>query len=391
MQETRFTNWPCFPQDEIDAVVDTLKSGRVNYLTGEQGRMFEQEFSEHCATRHAVALANGTVALELALASLGIGAGDEVIVTPRSFIASASCIVLRGGIPVFAEVDRNSQNITADSIESVITPRTKAIITVHLAGWPCDMDPIMQLAGHHDLHVIEDCAQAHGARYKGRPVGSFGHAAAFSFCQDKIITTGGEGGMLVTNDTTLWEMAWSYKDHGKNHAAVYGQHKGTGFRWLHERFGTNWRMTEMQSAIGRMQLGKLAEWHGRRSNNAGLLSRHFAQIPALRVTLPPDEIDHAYYKYYAFIRPELLKPEWTRDRIVEGINSHGIPCFSGSCSEMYLEKAFESIDSKPRSRLPVARELGETSLMFLVHPTQGSAEMEEICSVVEQVFKTAMK
>lgn len=391
MHETRFTNWPYFSQEEIDAVAHTLRSGKVNYLTGEQGRIFEREFAAHCGARHAIALANGTVALELALACLGIGQGDEVIVTPRSFIASASCIVLRGATPVFADVDHDSQNITAETIEAVITPRTRAIVAVHLAGWPCDMDPIMQLAQRHGLHVVEDCAQAHGARYKGRPVGSFGHASAFSFCQDKIITTGGEGGMLVTDDSALWERAWSYKDHGKNHAAVYSPHNGTAFRWLHDSFGTNWRMTEMQAALGRLQLGKLPEWHARRRDNARMLSRVFARIPALRVTLPPQDIDHAYYKYYTFIRPERLKTDWTRERIIESINAQGIPCQPGSCSEMYLEKAFAATPSVPRTRLPVARELGETSLMLLVHPTQGGGEMEEIGAVVEKVFQAAMK
>lgn len=386
-----FAPWPYYAADETAAVGAVLASGKVNYWTGIEGRQFEREFAEFTGCRYAIALANGTVALELALYALGIGEGDEVIVTSRTFIASASCIVMRGATPVMAEVDPVSQNITAESIEKAITPRTRAVICVHLAGWPCDMDPIMELAGRYGLRVIEDCAQAHGATYKGRPVGSLGHVAAFSFCQDKIMSTGGEGGMLTTSDEPVWRKSWEFKDHGKSWDAVYQrEHQGGsrfGFRWLHESFGTNWRLTEMQSALGRVQLGKLPGWSVRRRENASMLSEAFSRIPALHVTVPPDGIGHAYYKYYAFVRPQLLKPGWSRDRVLDAVNAEGIPCFSGSCSEIYLEKAFNGL--RPSERLPVARELGETSLMFLVHPTLTEADMESTRLAVEKVFEQA--
>lgn len=386
-----FPPWPYFDSDEISVVTDVLASGKVNYWTGEEGRTFEVEFAAIAGCRHAIALANGTVALELALYALGIGPGDEVIVTSRTFIASASCIVMRGATPVLADVDSVSQNFTADTIRAVLSSRTKAIIAVHLAGWPCDMDPILDLAKVHGLKVIEDCAQAHGAIYKGRPVGSLGDMAAFSFCQDKIMTTGGEGGMLTTSDHSLWEKAWAFKDHGKSYDAVYNRKhpSGTGFRWLHESFGTNWRLTETQSALGRVQLAKLPVWITRRRENALALSEVFSRIPALRVTIPPSEISHAYYKYYAFIRCEKLQNGWDRDRVMAAINAEGIPCYSGSCSEIYLEKAFENAGLCPPSRLPVARELGETSLMFLVHPTLSAKDVEETCLAVEKVFSRA--
>ncbi len=382
--------WPFFAADEIAAAQSVLKSGKVNYWTGEEGRFFEKEFSTFTGTRYAVALANGTVALELALYAFGIGPGDEVIVTSRTFIASASCIVMRGATPVMADVDPVSQNITAETIKPLITQRTKAIIAVHLAGWPCDMDPIMELAQKYNLKVIEDCAQAHGATYKGKPVGLLGHAAAFSFCQDKIITTGGEGGMLTTNDQAVWEKAWSYKDHGKNYDAVYGPQRGNGFRWIHDSFGTNWRMTELQSAIGRIQLRKLPSWLKKRRANASLLSKEFIHIPALRVTVPSPEIEHAYYKYYVFIRPEFLKQEWNRDRIQAEINAAGVPCYNGSCSEIYLENAF-SERLRPSQRLQIAKELGETSLMFLVHPTLTTVDMKRTCSLVKKVLQKATR
>lgn len=389
MLNTPFSPWPSFSQAEADAVSRVLLSNRVNYWTGSECRDFEKEFANFCQTRYAVALANGTVALDLALWALGVGEGDEVIVTSRTFLASASSIVNAGAVPVFADVDADSQNITAQSIQAVLSPRTRAILCVHLAGWPCDMDPIMELARAHDLWVIEDCAQAHGAQYKGRPVGSIGHVGAWSFCQDKIMTTGGEGGMVTTNDESLWKLMWSLKDHGKDYDAVYHREHAPGFRWLHERFGTNWRMTEMQAAIGRIQLQRMPQWQAQRLKNATTIWQAAAQCPALRVPSVPEDSVHAAYKCYVFVRPEQLKTGWSRDRIMQEINDQGVPCYSGSCSEIYLEKAFEGTGYRPAQPLPIARELGEQSLMFLVHPTLQAAEIEKTCTVLRAVMAQA--
>ncbi len=383
-----FAPWPSPSTEEIEAASAVLGSGRLNYWTGDEGRRFEAEFAQIAGCEYAIALANGSVALELALYALGIGPGDEVIVSSRTFIASASCAVMRGATPVFADVDPFSQTITADTIRQVLSSRTKAIIAVHLAGWPCDMDSIMALARERAIKVIEDCAQAHGATYKGRPVGCLGDVAAFSFCQDKIMSTGGEGGMLTTNDEGLWRRAWSFKDHGKSYDAVFAEPASQGFRWLHESFGTNWRLTEMQSAIGRVLLSRLHGSVEQRRRNARILTERFLDVPALRVTVAPEEIGHAYYKYYVFLRPELLRDGWNRDRLQEAILAEGIPCFSGSCSEVYLEKAFpESL--RPGRRLPVAQWLGETSLMFLVHPTLSEKDMWDTARAVEKVMQAA--
>jgi len=298
---------------------------------------------------------------------------------------------MRGAVPVMADVDPVSQNITADSIAAVLSPKTKAIIAVHLNGWPCDIDPIMTLAKTHGLKVIEDCAQAHGATYKGQQVGSLGDVAAFSFCQNKIITTGGEGGMLTTNDSAVWKRAWAFKDHGKSWDAVYSRPHVPGYRWLHESFGTNWRLTEMQSAIGRVQLKKMPDWIRLRRRHAGLLTEAFAQFPALRVTIPPSDFGHAYYMYSVFVRPENLEPEWDRDRLMVAIIAEGIPCLSGICSEIYLEKAFTEAGLGPARRLPVAKELGETSFTFLVHPTLNDADMLDTIHAVEKVLAVATR
>jgi len=383
-----FSPWPSFSEEEIEAVNAVLRSGKVNYWTGEEGRLFETEFAAFTNSKHAIALANGTVALELALYALGIGPGDEVVVPSRTFIASASCVVMRGAVPVMADVDRDSQNITADTARAALTPRTRAIIAVHLAGWPCDMDPILELARERGLKVIEDCAQAPGATYKGRPVGSMGDINAFSFCQDKIMTTGGDGGLITTNDSELWARGWAFKDHGKSYDAVYNRTHPTGFRWLHESFGTNWRLTEMQSALGRVLLRKMPEMVERRRRLAGILTERFSQMPVLRVTVPPAEMRHAYYKYYAFLRTERLRENWTRQRIIDAINAEGIPCFSGSCSEIYLEKAFPE-SMRPQHRLAIAKELGETALMFLVHSTLSESDMHDTADAVGKVLAAA--
>ena len=389
MLNTPFSPWPSFTEEEANAARDVLLSNKVNYWTGQEGREFEKEFAAWADCDYAIALTNGTVALDLALQALGVGAGDEVIVTSRTFLASASSIVTSGAVPVFADVDADSQNITTDSVRAVMTERTKAIICVHLAGWPCDMDPIMALAAKHGLFVIEDCAQAHGARYKGRSVGSIGHVGAWSFCQDKIMTTGGEGGMVTTNDRELWSRMWAYKDHGKSWEAVYEREHPPGFRWLHESFGTNWRMTELQAVIGRIQLRRMADWTAARTRNAERIWNTCRAFDVVRVPAFPADCVHAHYKCYVQVVPERLAAGWTRDRIIEAIVAEGVPCFQGSCSEVYLEKAFDDTGWRPAERLPVARELGETSLMFLVHPTLTEAEMNKTCAVIEQVLAQA--
>jgi dTDP-4-amino-4,6-dideoxygalactose transaminase len=361
----------------------------VNYWTGEEGRAFEREFAEACGARYGVALMNGTVALELALLSLGVGAGDDVVVTPRSFVASAYAPVTVGARPVFADVDPVSGNVTAATVEAALTPRTRAVVCVHLAGWPCEMDPIMDLAEARGLKVVEHCAQAHGATYKGRPVGAIGHVAAWSFCQDKIMSTAGEGGMLTTNDPEVWRAAWSHKDHGKDWDAVYVRQHAPGFRWLHEGFGTNWRTTEVQAAIGRVQLRKLPGWTAARRRHAAAYDAVFRGLRALHVAEPPPWVEHAYYKYYAFVRPERLRGEWSRDRILAATAAQGLPSMSGSCSEMYLERSFQGAGLAPPERLPNARRLGETSIMLPVHPTLDDATVANTAARIAAIVADA--
>ena len=385
MLNSAFEPWPSFTQAEADAVSKVLLSNKVNYWTGQECREFEKEFAQFSGTKHAVAVANGTVALDVALKALGIGAGDDVIVTSRTFLASASSIVTAGANPIFADVELDSQNVSRRTIEAVITPNTKAIICVHLAGWMCDMDPIMQLAEEKGIFVIEDCAQAHGAMYKGKSAGSIGHIGAWSFCQDKIMTTGGEGGMVTTHDENLWKKMWSYKDHGKNYDSVYNTQHPPGFRWLHDSFGTNWRMMEVQAVIGRLQLKQMPEWTVKRNANMERIQAAFENSPYFTVVKPSNDYVHAAYKCYVQVNTSALPEDWSRDRIMAEINALNVPCFSGSCSEVYLEKAFDGTPWRPAESLPQAKQLGATSLMFLVHPTLSEHSLQKTVDAIQAV------
>lgn len=388
MLDSGFSPWPSFSEEEIEAVSKVLASGRVNYWTGSECAEFEKEFAALTETRYAIAVANGTVALELALKAMGIGAGDEVIVPPRTFIATASSVINVGAVPVFADIDRDSQNLTAETVASVISPRTKAIVCVHLAGWPCDMDAIMALAEDRGLLVVEDCAQAHGARYRGRSVGGLGHIAAWSFCQDKIITTGGEGGMVTTNNEQLANLVWSLKDHGKTPMLrdAPGQIKS---RWVHERVGTNARLTEMQAAIGRIQLRKLPSWTAARERNAVKILSGLQDLTACRAPLPPSGYGHAWYKAYFFVDLEALGAGWDRDRVRREIVDSGVPCYEGICPEVYRERAFGSVFPRGHETLINASVLGETSLMVLVHPSLTDAEVVKTRDVLRDVLGRA--
>lgn len=399
MNKYKISSWPSYSEKEAEKAKEIILSGKVNYWTGNECRLFEKEFALFTSCEYSVAVSNGTVALDLALIALGVGFGDEVIVTSRTFIASVSSIINSGAKPVFVDISEETQNITPYNILKNISPKTKAILCVHLAGWPCELDEIMKIADDHNLKVIEDCAQAHGAIYKGKSVGSIGHIGCWSFCQDKIMTTGGEGGMVTTNNKELWKKMWSYKDHGKSYDAVYTKSHPPGFRWLHESFGTNWRMTEIQAAIGRIQLKLMPEWTKKRNGYQNSIWSVVASLRGVRVpnfkciscacNLSKKDCVHAAYKCYIFVKPEELNHGWDRDRIISEINSQGIPCFSGSCSEVYLEEAFKDTDLIPEKRLPVAKQLSESSLMFLIHPTLSEREIQLTCDAISKTMHKA--
>lgn len=366
------SNWPHFTDKMIDNVTNVLKSGKVNQWTGNKVTEFEKKFSQYFGINYSVAVMNGSVAIELCLKALDIKEGDEIIVTPRTFIASATSIILCGGKCVFVDVDHDSQNITLENIKKAKTDKTKAVILVHLAGWPCEVQEIVDWCHQNNIYVIEDCAQCHGAKYNNKYVGTFGDINAWSFCQDKIITTGGEGGMVTTNDKNLYLKAWSYKDHGKNQDKIFGEKSEKGFfKWVHDTVGTNWRMTEMQASIGIDALDLLENWVNIRRRNAHILNNILKNNPNVRLTIPNDNIYHAYYKYYIFLKESCTK---SRDQILREINNQNIPCFQGACGEIYKEKAF----GENNYSFPITQELSKTCLMFCVDPSYS----EEVINIM---------
>lgn len=381
--------WPQFELDEIAAATLTLSTGKVNYWTGELGRQFEVAYAKAVGKQYGVALSNGTVALELALRVLGIEAGDEVIVASRSYVASASCVLLVGAVPIFADIDIDSGNISAETIKPLITAKTKAIIPVHVAGWPCDMPAIMALANQHNLKVIEDCAQAHGAAIAGKPVGAWGHAAIFSFCQDKIISTGGEGGMLLLDDEGAFKQAWAYKDIGRSYDLVYHHQHPEGFRWLTESAGSNFRMTEFQAAIGLLQLKKLPTWIIKRNQHATLLTNVFNDFDYIEIAKPASEnITHAYYRLYGKVKNDIsiggLTNQRLRDKLVAKFNLAGVPCFVGSCAEIYREKVFTNLQLQPASRFKNAMLFSENAFCLLVHHTITEEQIGFVADKIRQ-------
>jgi dTDP-4-amino-4,6-dideoxygalactose transaminase len=390
MLNTNFPPWPSYTKEESDRVSEILLSNKVNYWTGTETRQFEVEFAEWTGVSHAIAVANGTVALEMALRALGIGEGDEVLVSPRTYIASASCIEIVGAKPIFVDIGLDSQCIDPEGIERAITKKTKGIICVHLGGHPCDMSKIMLIASKYQIKVIEDCAQAHGASYKDKKVGSIGDIGCWSFCQDKIMTTGGEGGMITTNNTGLWSTMWSYKDHGKSWDLANKKSLEPGFKWIHTSFGTNLRLTELQSAIGRIQLGRMDDWNHKRTLNATKISKAASDLDIFRIPKVAKDIKHAWYKYYLFINTNKLKKGWNRQRVISRLNDLGVPCFEGSCPEVYLEEAFKSSVNKQEGRLKNAKLLGETSIMLLVHPTLTNSDIDKTCKSLVEVNKEAL-
>ena len=375
--------WPKYSSEEINAVVNVLTNGRGNYWSGNEGKLFEKEFSQWSGAKYSISVSNGTIALEAALKSLDIGLKDEVIVTSRTYVASASAISLIGATPVFVDVDLDSQNIDIESIKAAITKRTKAIICVHLAGWPCDMNALMEISEAHNIFVIEDCSQAHGAKYNNKSVGTFGHVGTWSFCHDKIMSTGGEGGMITTSSKNILKKILSYRDHGRDFDIKLNNNNK--FQWIRGSIGTNARLTEMQSAIGRIQLQSVDSWVETRRKNLDKIWNAVRNIKGFRVPVVPINVYHAAYKCYVFVQPKLLKPECDRDWIVEELNKRNVESFTGSCPEVYLEKAFPPTTARMKN----SKELGDTSIMFKVDQTVDDRDFDKIIETLHEVMKNS--
>ena len=386
-------SWPFYSETEVNAVSEILKSGKVNYWTGENVKKFEEEFSKWVGVKKSLSISNGSLALSASYLSIGLKEGDEIITTPRTFLATASSAMLLKSKPIFADVSEDSGCITPETIEPLITKKTKAISVVHLAGWPAEIEKICKLAQSYKLYVIEDCAQAHGAKVEidgqKKSVGSFGDISAWSFCQDKIISTGGEGGMITSSNENLINKVFSIRDHGKTKFSLQREKNKIGFRWVHDNLGSNFRLTEMQAAIGRIQLKNINDTREIRAKNASILLENLRDLSAIKIPFPPENITHAWYKFYCYVIPKYLNSDWSRDRIIKEINIKGFPAFQGSCSEIYLEKCFSERGLAPNKRLPIAQKLGDTSLMFLIHPTITNDEMTKYAETIRSVIKKA--
>lgn len=314
-----FPAWPVFDEREVQAVVEVTRSGKWGALDGNKVREFEREFAAYQQARHGICVVNGTAALEIALRALGIGPGDEVITTAYTFIATPNAALQVGAVPVFVDIEPDTYLIDASKIEQAITERTKAIIPVHLAGCPADMDAIMDIARRHNLAVIEDACQAWGAEWRGRRVGAIGNAGTFSFQASKNITAG-EGGIIVTNDDALNEVIWSLHNVGRRR----------GGEWYeHVRIGWNYRMTEWQAAILLVQLARLPSQTAIRDQNARYLTEQLSQIEGIQpVRIDPRVTRHAWHMYMFRYHSDAFGA-LPRDKFVAALRAEGIPCESG--------------------------------------------------------------
>jgi len=387
-----------YNQKQIELVSKVLKDNKTNYWTGKECKKFEKEFSNYHNVKYSITVSNGSVALEIALKALGLKKYDKIIVTPRSFVISASCVLNLGLRPIFSDVDDNG-NLHINGIKKVYNKNIKAIIIVHLNGLACDLDPILSFVKKNKIYLIEDCSQAHGAIYKYKKVGSFGDISTWSFCQDKIISTGGEGGMISTNNKKLFLKSWSLKDHGKNYESVLYKKNKTGFRWLHDGLGSNYRMTEMQAVIGREQLKSLDNQINKRNLIANLyingLKNYYLkydllkkpdfkcqQCPTEHVKTSCKLCKHAFYRLNLFIN----KKKINQIKLIKQLNKNKINCIVGVCPEIYMEKVFNKFDFKKSNRLSNAKYLGETSLVFTINPYKSIKDYKKDISLIIKCF-----
>ena len=378
--------WPHHTSEEIKLVKKILASGKTNYLYGEYGKKFEKLFSKIIGNKYSIAVANGTIALEIAIKALNLPKKSEILVPSRSFFASASSVVQAGHTPVFTDVDYNSQNINLKYIKESITNKTKAILCVHLAGFPCDMFEISNFAKKNKLFIVEDCSQAHGAKIKNRSIGSFGDISCWSFCFDKIISTGGEGGIISTNSKIFFEYIWSYKDHGKN---IYKYNKKTKlnkFRYIHDSFGTNGRLTEMQSAIGLLQISKLDVNIIKRNNICNFIINSFKDFNFIKFQKVPDKYLHSYYKLYFYIDFKLFKKNIKGNDLLYEFQNKKLKINSGSCPEIYLEKAFINYKNR-KNRFNNAKLLGLNSFAISIHHKMIKKDLIKITKSMKAIFR----
>jgi dTDP-4-amino-4,6-dideoxygalactose transaminase len=402
-----FPNWPQFDPKVFEAVVEVLKSGKVNYWTGELGMKFEQAFADWCGAKFAISTTNGTSALHTALAGLGIGPGDEVIVPSYTFIATSFSVCQAGAVPVFADVEKNSHTLDPADVEAKISGRTAAIMPVHLYGVIANMGPILAIAKKHNLAVIEDSAQAHGGKWNGKKAGTIGNAGAFSFCQSKHFTTGGEGGAVVTNDEDLAWTCRSFRDHGYDVSErLRLLELEARLPYIHNMVGYNYRMTEMQSAIGLIELARMDSYHlaNRRRNGEYLIKRLKGVEQILHLPLDTEERQNAFWMFPIVLDMDRLKVDSAR-KVVAALEAEGVPAGPVMWPQCYRERAFREHNGFGRLRYPFrspdtrpeavqydkvhcdnAAWLEERTFFVPCHPVYEIEHMDKIAQAIERVL-----
>ena len=379
------SKWPFYDINIQKKIIKILRSGKTNYLIGKEGILFEKNFSKFYKIKYSNVVANASLGLELSLLSLNLVKGDEVIVTPRSYHSSVSCVIRVGLKPVFADIDRNSMNICPESIIKNISRKTKAIICVHLYGMPCDMNKIKKISKEFNLKIIEDCSQAHGSKIGNKYVGSFSDISVFSYCQDKIISTGGEGGMIATNNKKLNDRIWSLKEIGKNKEKFFKINSlSNDFPYVHDTIGTNARITEIQSCIGNYQLKQLKSYIRARNENAKIFFNKLKNCKHLIIPNHNSQITHSYYRYTVIISNEKL----SRSILMKNLKKKGVACTVGGCPTIYNEKYFVEKFNVNIKNYPNAEYLKNRTLSFLVDQTISKKEINKVSSILlDQINK----
>ena len=406
----QFPGWPTFNEKVYDKITDILKSGKVNYWTGKVGMEFEKKWAEWLGVKNAISVANGTCALHTALASLGVGPGDEVICTSYSFIASSFCALQAGALPVFVDVGTDHL-IDPAKIEEAITERTKAIVVVHLYGMVADMDPIMEIAKKHNLFVVEDCAQCFGGVYKGKKACTIGNVGCFSFCQSKHFTTGGEGGMVVTNDEDLaWECR-SFRDHGYDVKAKLNLLEMEGKQlYIHRRVGFNFRMTEMQSMIGLCELERFESWNlPNRIRNGKMLIAQLKDHPLIKYCpVDTEERQNSFWWAPFVIDTDKLKDGVDTKQFIAAIAAEGVPVYSVLWPEMYKEQAYVDKNGFGTAKYPfndpkardidyskfnckMANWMTDRTISFFTHPVYTEEHTQAMIDAFKKVAEAYMK
>jgi dTDP-4-amino-4,6-dideoxygalactose transaminase len=405
--------WPQFSEKGKKAILQPLESGQVNYWTGTRGMEFEEKWAAFHGVQFAISCNSGTSALHTALAAMGIGPGDEVIVPSYTFIASSFCVVQAGAIPVFADVNKNDHCISPKDIEKKITKRTKAIIPVHLYGNICDMDPIMALAKKHKLLVLEDCAQAHGGTYKGRKVGTIGHAGAFSFCQSKSFTTGGEGGAVITDDEEIGWQCRSFRDHGYDvRERMRLLELEAKLPYIHNRVGYNYRLTEMQSILGIYELERFENWNLKnRQRNGQILIDELSNVP--QIMYLPVHNEKRRNGFFVFpMTLDLKKLNCDIKTFLAALTAEGVPNHPVFWPQCYAERAYREHNGfGAKAKFPFRSKEYTTpasvqyknvvcenaawhqdrTFITVVHPTLGVSHMKQIARGIKKVIKAYAK